>query len=215
MKKEKFKRYVLDLLSRSKHRTQRNLAAAMGISPQHLNAVLNGRNDPGRVFLSDLAVELGTSFASLASAYDEDDEASFEVVDGFASIPLWFVDRSAFGSRNRPRRMSTYLGFREDWIRQKGNPHKMELWQASGEMSPVIPEGSLVLVDTSKTQPLAGRIFLARHKGVELFCRVTIEAGRTLIWGENDDKGVQVESVGLNQELELLGLARWYGCELL
>lgn len=212
-KNEKFKSYVLGLIANSKHRTQRNIAEVMGITPQHLNSVLNGRNEPGRVFFADLAREIGVDPAELARAYEQGEKADAEEVDGFLALPLMVRDVAADG-HSRLKQVRSYVGFREEWVHPKGSPADMTLFLSARGMPPVIPERSIVLVDRGVTHLVPERIYVFGRPGqMGMILKATVKDGDTCLC-DGQGKCHKYPLEGGLADYVPLGLVRWFCHEL-
>ena len=212
-KNEKFKGYVLGLVANSKHRTQRNVAEAMGITPQHLNSVLNGRNEPGRVFFADLAREVGADPAELSRVYEQGEKSEAEEADGFLAFPLMVRDVAADG-HSRLKQVRSYVGFREEWVHPKGSPVDMTLFLSAPGMPPVIPERSIVLVDRGVTQLVPERIYVFGRPGqMGMIRRVAVRDGDTYLC-DGLGECIKYPLAGGLADHVPLGLVRWFCSEL-
>lgn len=148
--------------------------------------------------------------ATLAEAFEKGERAEPVAIEGdFVSVPLLVVDKGPGGEEVQAKRVKPYLAFRYDWIFHKGQPSQMEFRLASG-MHPEIPDGSLVLIDTDKRALEIGRVFLVSLNGKQMLRRITIEQNKPILWSGVGERTV----VEPDDDLDLLGMARWYGCEL-
>lgn len=207
-----FKARVLTLMVKVGIPTQAALAGLVGVTRQHLGAVLNGRVEPGRELLESLARVLMVSVSELLSPSTL---ATAQATNGspFIPIPLRAASGSmGSGALEGSRRIKTHLAFREDWAYQKGSPSHMSVIRATGSsMSPTIPDGCMVLIDESQTELLSGRVYYVAMNE-EYFIKRMVKAGGKWFM-ESDGDGSRVE-VKAHDHFEVFGRALWYGCEL-
>jgi len=202
---------VLGLMVKAGIETQAALADHVGVTRQHLGAVLNGNANPGRELLEKLAAALMVNVSELIAPAER--ETGGAEKSPFVPVPLRAATGSMGpGSLEGARKIKTHLAFREDWIHQKGNPDRMSVIRATGSsMSPTIPDGCLVLIDESQTELMNGRVYyVSREDGYYLKRMVRI-GGKWFM--ESDADGSRTEVLA-EEEFEVLGRALWYGCEL-
>lgn len=107
---------------------------------------------------------------------------------------------------------ATQLAFPKWWSRQRGltAKHLCGLNTKGDSMQPTIPDGSLLIVDTSKTHPMDGKIYVVRID-TELFVkrlqRIPIAGGIEFISDNTDYSSFKLSK----QELEQDGLFQVIG----
>lgn len=185
-KSESFGDRVLDTLN-EKGMSQAQLARSLGVTRQHLNAVLKGRTPAGAGLKKKIASILGQSAVSLeygknevlklfeeaakdskqqqGSLFFREDSAPYPAEEEFIAIPyLDAVPSMGGGSYETNRSIKSYLSFQQSWIRTKGHPSSMAVVRASGDsMRPTIPDGSVVLIDEAQKDIVHGKIYFIAH----------------------------------------------------
>lgn len=204
------KQHVVWMLKERGIASQRELAKLMGITPQHLSSVLNGRDKPGRELLEKLALALEVSSSELLHLFEKGDSSLGPTEGGFVSILLEVEDKVPGCRSGPPKRVKAYVGFREEWLYQKGAPKHMALYRASG-IGPAIPDGGMVLVDRRQRKLKAGGIFLVSFQDEDMLRHVTEVDGNTLMWPGPEGEIVVVQEA---DHFKVLGTAIWYGCDL-
>lgn len=111
------------------------------------------------------------------------------------------------GSTETGTRAITYLSFRTEWIRAKGNPAYMSAIRAFGDsMSPTIPDGSVVLVDESRRQFVANKVFYIRHNGQMYIKRLAgTPAGIAIV----SDQDGSIQPLRPDDDFEIIGRCIW------
>lgn len=223
-----FKKHVLSLLHLNGIPNQREFAFLIGISPQHMNSVLNGRDKPGRELLEKMATALKVKVSDLV-LFTEGSEAKHETAnEEYIPVPLIAPNtggalapsvgaRGSLVFRDAARRVKSYLAMREDWLYLKGDPGYMAVTRASKDMClpPTIPVGSLVLIDWTQKELVDGRIYLVAFKGKDFLGRMTVSNGTWTMESNPEVKGKAGDAPPYAVvEFNVLGLALWYGCEL-
>jgi len=116
------------------------------------------------------------------------------------------------GSTETGSRTLTYLSFRSEWIRGKGNAKFMSVIRAFGDsMYPTIQDGSVVLVDEGRKQFVRGKIFYIRMNGQMYIKRLIEEEGDIYVTSDNDANLLRIEDA---DDFEIIGRCIWTGREL-
>ena len=106
--------------------------------------------------------------------------------------------------------------FGKSWIRQKGNPSSLVLFDVSGDsMAPLILSGDTVMVDRSKKGedlPLQGGIFAFREADTIKIKRLFHEEGSVRVISEN--KTEAVDYLVDPQQFEVIGEVVWVARDL-
>jgi transcriptional regulator with XRE-family HTH domain len=116
------------------------------------------------------------------------------------------------GSTETGGRTLTYLSFRTEWIRAKGNPENMTVIRAFGDsMDPTIADGSVVLVDEGRRQVVKNKIYYLRHNGQMYIKRLVERDGHLAIVSDNDPNVYLVSDA---DDFEIIGRCVWTAREL-
>jgi phage repressor protein C with HTH and peptisase S24 domain len=111
------------------------------------------------------------------------------------------------GSTETGTRAVTYLSFRTEWIRSKGNPEYMSVIRAFGDsMSPTIPDGSVVLVDESRRQFVKNKVFYLRLRGQMYIKRLAGSPPDILAVSDQDGESLPVRP---GDDFEIIGRCIW------
>ncbi|WP_428563436.1 MAG: XRE family transcriptional regulator [Solidesulfovibrio sp. DCME] len=116
------------------------------------------------------------------------------------------------GSTETGDRTLTYLSFRTEWIRSKGNPEYMTVIRAFGDsMEPTIPDGSVVLVDEGRRQFVKNKIYYLRYNGQMYIKRLVDRDGHLCVASDNDPNLLLVADA---DDFEIIGRCIWTAKEL-
>lgn len=116
------------------------------------------------------------------------------------------------GSTETGDRTITYLSFRTEWIRSKGNPEYMTAIRAFGDsMEPTIADGSVVLIDEGRRQFVKNKVYYLRHNG-QMYIKRLIDAGGQLGIASDNDSNVLL--VADADDFEIIGRCIWTAREL-
>ena len=131
----------------------------------------------------------------------------------YTEIPLREATGSmGGGSTETGDRTLTYLSFRTEWIRSKGNPEYMTVIRAFGDsMEPTIPDGSVVLVDEARRQFVKNRIYYLRYNGQMYIKRLADRGGNLVIVSDNDPNVLLVSDA---DDFEIIGRCIWTARDL-
>lgn len=131
----------------------------------------------------------------------------------YTEVPLREATASmGGGSTETGDRTLTYLSFRTDWIRSKGNPEYMTVIRAFGDsMEPTITDGSVVLIDEGRRQFVKNKIYYLRYNG-QMYIKRLVDAGGRL--GIASDADANVLLVSDADDFEIIGRCVWTAREL-
>lgn len=116
------------------------------------------------------------------------------------------------GSTETGDRTLTYLSFRTEWIRSKGNPENMTVIRAFGDsMEPTIADGSVVLIDEGRRQFVKNKIYYLRYNGQMYIKRLVERDGLLAIVADNDPNVYLVSDA---DDFEIIGRCVWAAREL-
>jgi transcriptional regulator with XRE-family HTH domain len=131
----------------------------------------------------------------------------------YTEVPLREATASmGGGSTETGDRTLTYLSFRTDWIRSKGNPEYMTAIRAFGDsMEPTIADGSVVLIDEGRRQFVKNKVYYLRYNG-QMYIKRLVDAGGRL--GISSDADANVLLVSDADDFEIIGRCIWTAREL-
>jgi len=131
----------------------------------------------------------------------------------YTEVPLREATASmGGGSTETGDRTLTYLSFRTEWIRSKGNPEYMTVIRAFGDsMDPTIRDGSVVLVDEGRRQFVKNKIYYLRYNGQMYIKRLMEADGQLAIVSDNDHNVLLVSDA---DDFEIIGRCIWIAREL-
>lgn len=192
---------------------QKDVAARLGVTPQHLNAVLNERANLSRKLEEGLCRLLHLQpvgwwmnpGASVASAPREEPVA----ITWAATLreEELYIPVTLHGG------LRAHMAFRQDWLACRTlNVRKLFLARMEGDaMRPDIPDGALVLVDGGQCAPAHGRVFYVRVDGAACFRRLEVSGGRVLavVTGSGES-----QPLAEGEGVEILGRALWQSGDL-
>lgn len=116
------------------------------------------------------------------------------------------------GSTETGDRTLTYLSFRTEWIRSKGNPENMTVIRAFGDsMEPTIADGSVVLIDEGRRQFVKNKIYYLRYNGQMYIKRLVDRDGHLAIVADNDPNSYLISDA---DDFEIIGRCIWAAREL-
>lgn len=154
----------------------------------------------------------GAEFAGLRSLLrDIRDRESHQL--NYTEVPLREATGSmGGGSTETGDRALTYLSFRTDWIRSKGNPEYMSVIRAFGDsMDPTITDGSVVLVDEGRRQFVKNKVYYLRYNGQMYIKRLVEREGLLAIVSDNDPNVLLVSDA---DDFEIIGRCIWTARDL-
>lgn len=133
----------------------------------------------------------------------------------FAMIPRYEVSASAgAGTVALTETASEQLAFRRDWLKEIGvSPAYAQMLSADGDsMEPLIPDGALMLIDTSIRDVRNGCIYVIVKDGDLLVKRVHRKLDGTIsLISENPRYDPEVVSADFLDKLHIVGRVRWVG----
>jgi len=131
----------------------------------------------------------------------------------YTEVPLREATASmGGGSTETGDRALTYLSFRTEWIRSKGNPEYMTVIRAFGDsMEPTIADGSVVLIDEGRRQFVKNKIYYLRYNG-QMYIKRLVEAEGQLAIVSDADRNMLLVSDA--DDFEIIGRCIWAAREL-
>ncbi len=220
MDNKKFKENV-EMVLKERNMKQQELAQVMGVSYQHLNAVLNGRMKltTGIIISASKALDMKTEelypregMYSLAEPIDESQR--FEI----CGIPILRTKLSDKDKNKRIMRASEVkapIYFRLDWLYQKGEPESMSFIRTNVPcLDGEIPDAALVLVDLSQTSISNWGVYLVTIRDELQIRRLIVHKGevKSVRTSQDSDQDIKYEK---EEELKVIGRCIWYGKDLI
>lgn len=192
---------------------QKDVAVRLGVTPQHLNAVLNGRVNLSRkledamcrlLHLQPVGWWMTPSTGSAPPPREEPVSITW---------PATVREEELYIPVSLPGGLRTHMAFRQDWLACRSvNMRKLFLARMEGDaMRPDIPDGALVLVDGGQCAPAHGRVFYVRVNGVVCFRRLEVNHGRVLAVATGNDAPSRMAD---GETVEILGRALWQSGDL-
>ena len=172
----------------------------------HVREPLYGGEPPGRVAAA------GADGAALASMLRDIRTREMHQVY-YTEVPLREATGSmGGGSTETGDRTLTYLSFRTEWIRSKGNPEYMTVIRAFGDsMDPTITDGSVVLIDEGRRQFVKNKIYYLRYNGQMYIKRLVERDGHLAIASDNDPNVLLVSDA---DDFAIIGRCIWTAKDL-
>lgn len=150
--------------------------------------------------------EVGSIATSLRSAAEE-----------IIMIPMVEAVLSAGGgSLETSNDSEKSYAFRQDFLLRKGNPKDMVLMRVGGDsMEPEIKDNDVVLLDTSKTYIIPGRIYAVGFEEAIYLKRIDIEPGKAILKSTNPAYLPMILDIGGDCEelFRVIGRVLWCGRE--
>ena len=141
--------------------------------------------------------------------------------DRYAFIPQYDAKAAAgIGHDNPHVEVKSTLAFKRDWLRLKGaNPTSLIVIYADGEsMWPTIDDHDVLLLDTSKTDPVDGHVFVLANTDKGTIVKRLIKHGSSwIIQSDNPDENKYPDIVlpdGELNEHRIIGRVIWRGGDL-
>src|SRR5690606_11953954 len=164
----------------------------------------NGSTAPSRKRLEKVAEVLGVSPEYLSQGSDQEDGEH-------APIPM--IDTKASAGRGKliySEDVSKLLMFRRDWLAKKGaKPDKVLAFTVDGTsmIDAHIPDGSVVLANTSRQEPMSGKFFVLWIDG-ELFVKELVRTGEGWIArSHNTAEAARYPDIGSETDHRTVGQA--------
>jgi len=151
-----------------------------------------------------------------------DSESDSEHDDNFSFIPQYTAKAAAgFGHENPHVESVTTLAFKREWLRAKGlNSKHLIAMSADGDsMWPTINDHDVLLLDTSKTEPADGQVFVltSADKGTIVKRLIKTPLGGWIIRSDNDDCEDYADVMLARSEVNehrIIGKVIWRGGDL-
>lgn len=156
-----------------------------------------------------------TPFPGGADLSDERDEK-------YAFIPQYSAKAAAgFGHENPHVETLATLAFKRDWLKMKGlnEKHLIVIYADGDSMWPTINDRDVLLLDTSKTEPADGQVFVltSSDKGTIVKRLIKTALGGWIIRSDNDDCDDYADVMLARSEVNehrIIGKVIWRGGDL-
>jgi phage repressor protein C with HTH and peptisase S24 domain len=154
----------------------------------------------------------------LPAGSDLDDDRD----EKYAFIPQYSAKAAAgFGHENPHVESLATLAFKREWLRMKGvnQKHLIVIYADGDSMWPTINDHDVLLLDTSKTEPADGQVFVltSADKGAIVKRLVQTPLGGWIIRSDNDDcddyADVMLSRSEVNEH-RIIGKVIWRGGDL-
>lgn len=204
----------------NKHMTQTQLGEALGVSKANVSAWENGHHEPS--WSQMLKIRSITGMPLPIDDRVRDDGPGEDPGEDFAMLRRLDVKASAgngnlvFFETEKGR-----LAFRRDFLRQGGvrEADAVVIYADGHSMEPRIPDGAVLLVDTSRTELANNEVHVIRLDHEILVKRLRREIGGGGVWivSDNPDKSKYPDILVTPDKedlLSIIGRVFWMGARL-
>ncbi|HEX8595386.1 MAG TPA: S24 family peptidase [Pseudomonas sp.] len=187
------------------------------VSPT-LAAGITRAPDPGAAQLEAREAPASAAKTPLPAGSDLDDDRD----EKYAFIPQYSAKAAAgFGHENPHVESLATLAFKREWLKMKGvnQKHLIVIYADGDSMWPTINDHDVLLLDTSKTEPADGQVFVltSADKGAIVKRLVQTPLGGWIIRSDNDDcddyADVMLSRSEVNEH-RIIGKVIWRGGDL-
>jgi SOS-response transcriptional repressor LexA len=195
--------------------SKEKFAEVAGVNPRSVYKYVNGEAKPRHASIAKMARAFGVSEAAVYGWGDSADAPAPMEID-FVPVPYFDVRvaGSPGGTVENVLKVKSYLAFNRDWIHHQGNPDNMAVYRVVGEsMSEIIPDGSVVLVDENRREPVSGKIFVVRHNG-ELKIKELRRDKQGRLFLVSRGLSLPEEEIRPDDRFDILARAIWVGYTL-
>jgi hypothetical protein len=214
--------------------TIQHLAEVGKCSTRHIQAALSEKESRGigGEVGQLIAYEFGLTYPDMLDlgkwildGHDPDDwgypkglARSEEISPEFTFIPKYKARLSGgHGSFETSDQVEANLAFRTEFIRAKGSPDKMAMFEIMGDsMEPFLYDGDVILVDLQQNDPnliVDGKAYGFREGNIIKVKRLSIQGRALIATSENSQKYPPYEVVDHDQ-FQLIGRVIWVGHEV-
>jgi len=171
---------------------------------------------------SDSTGQAGLQAPAANTPFPAGSEVDESVDDRYAFIPQYSAKAAAgIGHENPHVESLATLAFKREWLKIKGvNPKHLIVIYADGDsMYPTINDHDVLLLDTSKTEPVDGQVFVltSADKGAIVKRLIQTPLGGWIIRSDNDDcddyADVMLSRSEVNEH-RIIGKVIWRGGDL-
>lgn len=198
------------------------LSKALDFEPADVSPLLAGgisRSAEGSTSSSGAS---GGHHAGASSPIPASNDAYGEGEEKYAFIPQYSAKAAAgIGHENPHVESLATLAFKREWLKIKGvNPKHLIVIYADGDsMYPTINDHDVLLLDTSKTEPADGQVFVltSADKGAIVKRLIKTPLGGWIIRSDNDDCDDYADVMLTRSEVNehrIIGKVIWRGGDL-
>lgn len=188
-------------------------AENIGEKPSRLNDVLQGKQRPPFDLIEKIINQFGIDANWLITGKRDGKNASKNnsehISEDFSFIPFYDAEISAgWGLSNDSNTPTKHLAFRKDWLKAKGmNENNLVAATATGDsMGDTIPNGSTILIDTSRTMPRDGLIYVIRSSDIFWVKRIQRQLdGSLLLISDNETYPPMALDLRTHDDVQIIG----------
>lgn len=188
-------------------------AEKIGEKASRLNDVLQGKQRPPfdliEKIINSLEVDANWLITGKGFSGISEKNNSEKSSEDFAFIPFYEAEISAGLGRNNDSHTPTkHLAFRRDWLKAKGLYEKdLVTATATGDsMGDTIPNGSTMLIDTSRTNTRDGLIYVIRSQDTFWVKRIQRQLdGSLLLISDNETYPPMSLDLRINEDVQIIG----------
>lgn len=188
-------------------------AENIGEKPSRLNDVLQGKQRPPfdliEKIISNLGVDANWLITGQSENKNQEKNNSENSSEDFSFIPFFEAEISAgLGKSNDSQVPTKHLAFRRDWLKAKGLYEKdLVTATATGDsMGDTIPNGSTMLIDTSRTNPRDGLIYVIRSNDTFWVKRIQRQLdGSLLLISDNETYPPMTLDLRTHEDVQIIG----------
>lgn len=211
------------ILENQGHGGQKEFAEKAQISPSYLNDIIKGRRKGSAKKWALIAATLDMSIedlSALGKAQQHDSTPVFseralrpdvDMEGEFEPVPKVKAKLSGGGgSFETEADIVGYYAFRSDFLRKKGNPKDMVLFDVAGNsMSPILEHGDTVMVDQSQDNPISGHIYAVGVDDSVIVKRVEARPGMLSLKSENTEASSFDVPINDHSNVRIIGRVVW------
>lgn len=204
------------LIENGSYENESAMARACGIPQRTLNRILNNEVKPNIETIEQIAKGVGRTVSDILSReFSEPGDPDFAMLRRLDVKASAGAGNLVFLESERGR-----LAFRRDFLKQSGvrEADAVVIYADGQSMEPRIPDGAVLLVDTSRTELDNNEIHVIRVDGEILVKRLRKEiGGGVLIVSDNPDKHRYPDILvtpDKEDHLSIIGRVFWMGARL-
>ena len=212
---DNFKKFLKDQIV--KFGSPEVAAENLGVDSRSIRFWLNNERTPRRNTLKTISERTGYSVDEIVS-WGDDSEAIDEDEPNHYFVGVPYLEAEASGAYGEStvlsKKIKSFIAFQSHWIYSKGNPENMGAMRVIGpSMEPTIPDGSLVLIDTRRTEIVNHKIFVIEHnEGIKVKRLRRRQDGTIYLLSDNEFyEEIMVE---VSDHFTILGRVLWVAYEV-
>lgn len=183
---------------------QEELAEACDISQPYVSMLLGGKKNPSIGLINKLTeyfqVDISDFFKQATCSLDD-----FTLIPKLAARP-----RGGVGGLETDAEFTGWYSFKTEFLNRKGHPYAMYLFEVVGDsMEKTLFERDMILVDTSQSEPVTGKIFLVRVNDEFMVKRIEKRPGVIKLISDNKTYDPIEINSSMNDDVEIYGKMIW------